>query len=149
MQEIEELLNITQRLKEKYQRDFTLDGKLVGDIGEVLVAEKYGIQLYESNSPVHDGEEKLTGRKVQIKSSFKRNCYLTGHTVPDYFIGINIHPDGSFEELFNGPGEFLIQHYIKARNLKLSRDNFYNLSYGILKGLNNKVPKDQKIKIIK
>lgn len=41
MQEIHEPLTINNRLKEKYQRDFTLDGTLVGDIGEALVAEKF------------------------------------------------------------------------------------------------------------
>lgn len=149
MEEIKELLDITKRLKDKYHRDFTLDGKLEGDIGEVLVADMYGLELYESNSPIHDGEEITTKRKVQIKSSFKKNCYITGHNVPDFFIGINIHPDGTFEELFNGPGEFLIKHYIKARSLKLSRDNFYNLSFGVLTELNEQVPKELKIKRIK
>ena len=44
MQEIKQLIAITQSLKEKYKhhnKNFTLDGKLVGDIGEVLVAEHY------------------------------------------------------------------------------------------------------------
>jgi len=36
MKEIKQLLEITQRLREQYKRGFTLDGKLVGDIGNVL-----------------------------------------------------------------------------------------------------------------
>lgn len=45
MQEIQQLLAITKLLRDnpKHQgRKFPLDGKLVGDIGEVLVAENMG-----------------------------------------------------------------------------------------------------------
>jgi hypothetical protein len=149
MKEIKELLAITKKLKDKYpEKGFTLDGKLVGDIGEVLVAEKYGLELLPENTPIHDAKEKSTGRLIQIKSSFKKNCYLPGHAVPEFFIGININTDGSFEELFNGPGEYLIEHYVKARNIKLSRDNFYGLSYGVLLKLNKEVPVHLKIKTV-
>jgi hypothetical protein len=60
MKEINELLVITQKLREKYKkygRQFTLDGKLVGDIGEVLAAEKYGLDLLGENEPMHDAVE--------------------------------------------------------------------------------------------
>ena len=43
MKEISQILAITQSLRDKYAhlgKQFTLDGKLVGDIGEVLVAER-------------------------------------------------------------------------------------------------------------
>jgi hypothetical protein len=43
MQEIKQLLEITQKLRTQYQRSFSLDGHLVDDIGEVLAAEKYGL----------------------------------------------------------------------------------------------------------
>lgn len=57
MQEITELLKIINQLKvkfEKHNRHFSLDGKLVGDIGEVLCAEQYGLELYPSNFPIYD-----------------------------------------------------------------------------------------------
>ena len=41
-EELSNLFRIVDRLKEKYihhNKSFTLEGKLVGDIGEVLVAE--------------------------------------------------------------------------------------------------------------
>ena len=74
MKEIKQLLEITKKLRDnpKYQgRKFSLDGKLVGDKGEVLVAEKYGIKLFPENDIIHDGEEIATGRKVQIKKRQK------------------------------------------------------------------------------
>lgn len=72
MEEIKQLLAITKKLQEKYNhhnKNFSLDGKLVGDIGEVLAAEKYGLRLLEENAAVYDAEEIATGRMVQIKSS--------------------------------------------------------------------------------
>lgn len=117
MKEIKELLTITKKLRENPNyngRTFTLDGKLVGDIGEVLAAEKYGIKLYPANTPIHDGEEIATGRKVQIKATFKGGSYfpMQLEKIPDYFLSILINEDGTLEEQYNGPGKFLMDEYI-------------------------------------
>jgi len=153
MQEIKELLAITKKLKDKYihlNKQFSLDGKLVGDIGEVLVAEKYGIQLYEENKAVYDGFEIATGRKVQIKASFKNYSYFPYGVdkLPDYFLSVNILEDGELEELYNGPGSYLMEHYISKNNLKHYKETFYTLSKGRLKALNALVPTEEKIKQI-
>jgi hypothetical protein len=153
MQEIKELLAITKKLKDKYihlNKQFSLDGKLVGDIGEVLVAEKYGIELYPENTAVYDGFEIKTGRKVQIKASFKSYSYFpySANKLPDYFLSVNILENGELEELFNGPGSFLKEHYIDARRLKHYKETFYTLSKGRLKELNSLVPNEEKIKIV-
>jgi hypothetical protein len=150
MQEIKQLLAITKQLRDnpKHQgRQFTLDGKLVGDIGEVLAAEQYGIKLYKENESIHDGEEITTGRKVQIKASFKGYCYFPYGTdkVPDYFLALNINEEGELEELFNGPGQYVVEHYIKQRGLKHYKETFYTLSKGMLQKLNATVPKEQTI----
>lgn len=74
-EEFEILFTTIKILKEKYKhykKNFTLDGKLVGDIAEVLVAEHYGLTLYGDNTHVHDGF--VTGsenQQVQIKASLK------------------------------------------------------------------------------
>lgn len=153
MKEIKELLKITSLLRERYKhqkKNFTLDGKLVGDIGEVLAAEKYGLKLYAENAEVHDGEEIKTRRKVQVKSSFKNYSYFPYGVakVPEYFLSLNITEDGDLEELFNGPGEYIVEHYIKARNLKPYKKTYYTLSKGVLLDLNNKVASKDKIKIV-
>ncbi len=152
MQEIKQLLTITQDLRDKYKRSFTLDGRLVGDIGEVLAAEKYGLALYPENMPLYDAYEIATGRKIQIKSSFKNYCYFPfGETkVPEYFLSINIREDGEIEEIYNGPGKFILEHYIISRNLKHYKETYYTLSVGILRSLNKLVPDSEKIvRIIK
>ena len=152
MQEIKELLIITQKLRDKYKdhgKQFSLDGKLVGDIGEVLAAAKYDLKLYKENEPIHDAEEISTLRKVQIKASFKNYSYFPygEGKVPEYFLSINILENGEIEELFNGPGAFIVEHYIVARKLKDYNKTFYTLSPSILKKLNELVHTDDKIKL--
>lgn len=151
MQEIRELLKITQKLRTQYGRSFSLDGKLVGDIGEVLAAEKYGLELLSENAYKHDAKELATGRMIQIKASFKNYSYFPhgDAKLPDYFLSLNILENGKTEELFNGPGHFIVEHYIKARNLKHYKETYYTLSKGVLKALNEEVPEDQKIKVVK
>ncbi|WP_271783518.1 DUF6998 domain-containing protein [Aquimarina algiphila] len=150
MKEIKQLLEITHRLRSQYKRSFPLDGRLVGDIGEVLAKEKYGIELYSENSPIHDGFEIATGRKVQIKATFKNYCYFPfgKEKIPDYFLSINILENGQLEELFNGPGQFVYDNYIIARNLKPYKKTFYTLSKGPLKKLGEAVPSNLKIQKI-
>jgi hypothetical protein len=153
MEEIKQLLAITQKLKDKYvhlNKNFSLDGKLVGDIGEVLAAEKYGLKLLGENAEIYDAEELATGRMVQIKSSFKGNSYFPHgeNRIPDYFLSIVINEDGEISELFNGPGQFIVDNYINARNLKPYKNHYYTLSRGILEELNKLVPVSEKIKII-
>ena len=100
MEEIKQLLAITQKLRNGYKRSFPLDGRLVGDIGEVLAAAKYGLRLFSENVHVHDAEEIATGRKVQIKSSFNNYCYFPYQNVPEFFLALNILDSGELEELF-------------------------------------------------
>ncbi len=54
---IEELLSIVKRLHNSYPgKKFTLDGRLVGDLGEVLVAENYDLTLHKGLRKHHDAE---------------------------------------------------------------------------------------------
>lgn len=147
MQEIKQLLEITQKLRNQYKRGFPLDGRLVGDIGEVLAAEKYGLELYSENTAIHDGFEKSSGRKVQIKASFKNYSYFPFgfDKLPDYFLSVNILENGELEELFNGPGHFIMEHYIIKHDLKHYKETFYTLSKGRLRELNKLVPTEEKI----
>jgi hypothetical protein len=154
MEEIKQLLAITQKLREKYihlNKQFSLDGKLVGDIGEVLTAEKYGLKLYDENTPKHDAEEISTGRKVQIKASFKGYCYFPCgvERIPDYFLSINILETGELEEMYNGPGYFIMDHYILKNKLKPYKNSYFTLSRGQLESLNRQVDHSEKIAIAK
>jgi hypothetical protein len=89
-------------------RAFTIDGRLVGDVGEVIAALEYDVVLHEVSKPTYDGTTP-DGRHVQIKATFKDS--LTFKTVPEYYLGFKLYPDGSHEEIFNGPGQIILDRY--------------------------------------
>lgn len=75
---------------------FTIDGRLVGDIGEVIAALEYDVTLFETSQPDHDGVTS-DGRRVQVKATFQEK--LTFKTVPEYYLGFKLSPDGRHEEI--------------------------------------------------
>jgi hypothetical protein len=89
-------------------RQFTIDGRLVGDIGEIIAAAEFDIKLDETSQSRHDGET-TDGRKVQIKATFKDS--LTFRSIPDYYLGLKLSWDGTHEVIFNGPGHVISDHY--------------------------------------
>lgn len=96
-------------LKEAFpDRAFTIDGRLVGDVGEVIAALEYDVVLHDVSQPNHDATT-LEGRNVQINATFKDS--LTFKTVPDYYLGFKLYPDGTHEEIFNGPGKIILDRY--------------------------------------
>ena len=149
MKEIKELYAITQKLRDKYKeynKQFTLDGKLVGDIGEVLAAEKYGLKLLPENTEIHDAFViKDPNKKVQIKSSFKGHFLFPYDHVPNYYICSIIDEEGNLHEIYNGTGQYVKDNYIIANKLKGYKNSYYTLSKNILEGLNKKVPLNDKI----
>ena len=85
-------------------RRFTIDGRLVGDIGEVVAELEYDLEIDTVSQELHDGTTR-DGRRVQVKATFKDS--LTFKTTPDYYLGLKFYEDGSFEEIFNGPGSVI------------------------------------------
>jgi len=97
------------RLREAFpNRAFTIDGRLVGDIGEVIAALEYDVELDNVSRPDHDACTR-DGRLVQIKTTFKDS--LTFKTCPDYDLGFKLYADGRHEEVFNGPGRVTLRRY--------------------------------------
>lgn len=139
-EEFKILFTTIKVLKEKYKhhnKNFTLDGKLVGDIGEVLVAEHYGLTLYGDNTHIHDGFVTYSEEKqVQIKASFKEYFYFTKHIdrKPKYFIAVQLNEDGTFEEIYSGTGELLFTKLLI--HLPTDRKHNYRLSVKKLRELN-------------
>lgn len=100
---IKELYRITQELEKAYPgRRFTPDGHLVGSIGEVIVAESYGLTLLPNSTKTHDAVSK-DGKNIQIKATQKSSIAISSE--PDYLIAIKILSDGSWVEIYNGPGK--------------------------------------------
>jgi hypothetical protein len=68
---IENLVSAHKAVVEHYAKTgltFTLDGKFIGDIGEAVAAELFGIVLCETNGSGIDGHAP-DGRSVQVKAT--------------------------------------------------------------------------------
>ncbi len=89
-------------------KEFTIDGRLVGDIGEVIASLESDVDLFDVLVKGHDGRTS-DGRLVQVKATFKDS--LTFRTVPDYYLGIRLYRNGTYEEIFNGPGKLIYEKY--------------------------------------
>lgn len=102
-EKIRKIYEITRELEEAYPgRHFTPDGHMVGSIGEVIAAEEYGLELFEASHPVHDAKTE-DGGLVQIKATQGDRIAIS--ECPECLIVLKIHRDGSFEEVYNGPGD--------------------------------------------
>ena len=103
MNKIKELYKITNELESSYPgRKFTIDGHLVGSIGEVIVAEHFGVELLRNSTETHDAVS-ADGKYVQIKATQINRIAISSE--PDYLIVIKLFSDGSWEEVYNGPGK--------------------------------------------
>jgi hypothetical protein len=139
---VERLLEIVSQLQEAYpKKRFTLDGRLVGDIGEILVEASYDVELFEDLQRHHDGKTS-DGRLVQIKSTMKESLTFPADHVPDYYLGIKVHKDGSFSEVFNGPGAIAWE---AVKNRKPSKTNLHSISIQALTTQSSKVSERERI----
>jgi hypothetical protein len=87
---VRELYRVVAEFEQLFKdtnRKFTPDGHLVGSIGEVLAAHKYGLKLYDGSHPLHDAESE-DGRKVQIKATQGKKVGLRGE--PEHLVVIYI-----------------------------------------------------------
>ena len=102
--ELQSLFRIVERLETehaKHKRKFTIDGHLIGSIGEVIVAEAFDLDLEESSAPVIDAHTKDgTNRTVQIKATqIDRVSFSSKHTYqkePDQVVVISIDKAGEW-----------------------------------------------------
>lgn len=94
---------------------FTPDGHLVGSLGEALANYYCGIELCKASTERHDGLRE--GRRVEVKATQGHRIALSSS--PEHLLVFRLHPDGSFEECFNGPGRLawaLVAHRKRPKN---------------------------------
>lgn len=139
---VKQLLVIVKALREAYpKKRFTLDGRLVGDLGEVLAEQHYDLQIYEDIRKHHDALCS-DGRSVQIKATMQESLSFPVDHIPDYYLGIQIHADGSITEIFNGPGRIA---WGSIKNRKPTKTNLHSVSIQTFIRLNSKVTKEDRI----
>jgi hypothetical protein len=109
---VKELYAARNKLRAVFQElSFTLDGNLIGDIGEAIAIADFGLTKLRGNSKGHDFSD-AKGRKVQVK--------LTQQTTPgkpvglgnkkqtfEHLIVIQMAEDGSYRILYDGPGAYI------------------------------------------
>ena len=134
---IRDLLRIVKRLHDAYpHRRFTLDGRLVGDLGEVLAADAYAIDLLPGLPRHHDAMTR-SGRMVQVKATMKRSLTFPADHVPQHYLGIRIDEMGHIHEIFNGPGS-VAARAVSGR--KPPKNNLHSIGIRTLESLNAGVP---------
>lgn len=100
---VTELFAIAKELEELYPgRKFTIDGHLVGSIGEVLVADKFNLTLLPNSTETHDAVDS-EGRYYQIKATQIDRIALSSE--PKMLIVVKLYPDGNWDVVYNGPGK--------------------------------------------
>jgi hypothetical protein len=130
-----------ERLKNEFpSRKFTIDGRLVGDIGEVIAALEYDIELDAVSQAQHDGTTS-DGKRVQVKATFRDS--LTFSKTPDYYLGFKLHRDGSYTEIYNGPGHLIFDKYKHRAGVGVTLLSFPNKD---LSAMSSTIHVDQKIK---
>lgn len=139
---VKQMLAIVEKLCAAYpHKRFTLDGRLVGDIGEVLVEDTYDIKLFPDIKKHHDAESS-DGRLVQIKATMKKSLTFPADHVPNYYIGVQVGADGTFIEVFNGPGAIAwesVKHRAKPKT------NLHCVPVGAFAKLQGKVRQEDRI----
>ncbi|MCR4945676.1 MAG: hypothetical protein K5929_01870 [Lachnospiraceae bacterium] len=99
---VQMMIEIVTELENEFPgRHFTLDGHLVGSIGEVMAAYYYGIELYKASAVVHDGC--VGKREVQIKITQQDDIVINEE--PQYLIVLYLTKKGDVYEVYNGPGK--------------------------------------------
>jgi hypothetical protein len=120
---------------------FTLDGKLIGDIGEAIAIADYGLIKLKEGSKLHDFKT-ADGRLVQVKTTQQHKAG-TGVGLGlkkesfEHLIVIQLSEEGTYRILFDGPGRYVDE----ARRHRSSP----SLTVSQLKKLNDKVNKNERV----
>ena len=117
-------------------RHFTMDGHLVGSIGECMAAYHYNIELAPSSQKNYDGTK--DGIEIQIKTTQKNTVLISSK--PEHLIVLRLLEDGQVVEVFNGPGEI-----VWNETGKKDKHGYYHFTVKKLLELNQQVPEDGRI----
>ena len=116
-------------------RHFTLDGHLIGSIGEAFAKENYGIDLAIASNPLYDGT--VDNHYVQIKTVQQDRVAIR---YPSQECGLSnlmllvlyLNKNGCFYEVFNGPIDVLLNN-----GCRINSTGYINVSVNKLLSLQN------------
>lgn len=111
-------------------REFSPDGRFLGDIGELIARLFYGVTLTVTQQKGHDaikaeadGEAIVAQcKKVEVKLR-SRSTIIDFSTTPDVVLVIYVSPITlKWGEICNGPGKKLLSHAVQQKGGKLFTD---------------------------
>lgn len=127
---ITDLVLARNRLRDHYRTanlDFTLDGNLIGDIGEAVAAELFGLKLSPRNGTGVDGHAP-DGRSVQVKATgtSRGPAFRMVDTRADHLLFLVFDLETlKGEVVYNGPEEPVIKllptEWVGQKTVSLSR----------------------------
>jgi hypothetical protein len=123
-------------------RRFTPDGHMVGSLGECLVADAYGLELKTASNKGYDAVTK-SGLQVEIKVT--QSSVVAFRSQPQHTIVIKLQPDGSFDEVYNGPGALV---WAQFKDKKLPSNGQFQISLTVLRKLNQLVASVDRVSAI-
>lgn len=118
-------------------RHFTMDGHLIGSMGECMAAFHYGIKLEEASKKDYDGAK--GGIKIQIKAT-QRNMVMI-RNMPEHLIVLQLLDNGDPVEIYNGPGNIVWNEIGNPDS-----HGYYHVSLKKLERLDEQVPDEKRIK---
>lgn len=132
------LFETIRELEQRYPgRKFSMDGHLLGSIGEVIAAEHYHLTLLPNSFKTYDAKD-TQGRLIQIKATQIDRIAISSE--PDYLIVIQITSDGNWSEIYNGNGA-----RVWNNSGKMQKNGQRPISIAKLKSLMKCVADDEKI----
>lgn len=137
---VKQLYTTVQELETMFPgRHFTPDGHMVGSLGEALVADAYGLELKTASNKGHDAVA-VGGLQVEIKAT--QGNVVAFRSQPQHAIVIRILPDGTFEEIYNGPGSPVWQLFAGK---ELPSNGQFQVSLGTLRRLDQLVAEADRV----
>lgn len=111
---IRELIVARNKVRHHYAStglSFTLDGNLIGDLGEAIASEIFGLKLLARNGTGIDGHAP-DGRSVQVKASGTKRgpAFRMVDTRAQHLLFFHLDIDACTAKLlFNGPEEIALE----------------------------------------
>jgi hypothetical protein len=136
---IQELYRIVVELENMFPgRPFTPDGHMVGSLAECFAEYYYGLELYACSYPGHDAH--TDDCNVEIKATQGKSVSL--RSGPEKLLFFQLLRDGSFEEIYNGPGA-PVWALVEAK--PRPSNGQYKVSLTQLRKLMQSVPPEQRL----
>ncbi|MCT4655466.1 MAG: hypothetical protein N4A65_06625 [Cohaesibacter sp.] len=120
-------------------RKFTLDGHLVGSVGEVVAAYMFGLELNPASTIAHDARA-ADGRHVEIKLTQEKRISIRHE--PEHLIVLTRPKGSKIDVVYNGPGD-----QVWPACGKMQKNGQRRISITKLKMLNATVLDAQRLKI--